>query len=331
MKNSQAKFLDKNKKNRKIKNIDNLIIFAVLIGVVLYFSFKNKSFLDEVNLNALLITLSIIGIVCIGQTLLLISGTFDISLGSIVGFSGVLLAKILELFKINNLSLFILFAFIVVLIGGLIGFINGLIITKGKINAIITTIAMLSIIFALSMIISKGKYIKISNLSFLSLAAQKFGFVPLSFIFLIVLYLIFFIVLKFTVFGRYIYAIGSNENSVNYAGVNVDRIRILLFVLAGALSAFAGIILSSRLTTGHAIFGSSYPIITVAAGVIGGTLLSGGSGGVIGTFLGITLLTVLEGGFSIVGIPTHVKDIFTGTILMVSVIISESLLKRTKR
>ncbi len=313
------------KRNKKFLFIDNIIILAVFIVIFLFFSFKSEYFLDSVNVSAFLITLSIIGFVSIGQTILLISGTFDISVGSIVGFSGVLIAKILESFQISNLILFIVATIFVVFIGGGIGLINGLIITKGRVNAIITTIATLSIISALSMIITKGKYIEIKNKYFIALADIRIGrFVPVPIIIFLIAVIIFYIILKRTVFGRYIYCIGSNENSAVYSGINVVKVRISLFVLTGMLSSIAGIILSSRLVSAHAIFGNSYPLLTVAACVIGGTLLSGGKGGVLGTLLGISLLTTLDSGFSIISIPTHVRDIITGLILMIAVIFNES-------
>lgn len=300
------------------KYLNSILIISIFIITIVFFSLKSNDYMTVNNIITNIIAISTIGIVCIGQTLLLISGTFDISVGAVVGFTGVMLAKILEVFNVQSAGGSLLVVLAVILIGALIGFINGIIITKIKINALITTIAMMSIIFGISLVITKSKYIGIEA-PFL----RTMGAFPIPMILLIFFYIIFYIILKKTVFGRYIYAIGNNETAAKYAGINTDRIRIWLFTITSALSGLAGILLSSKLTSAQAIFGQNYPLITVAACVIGGTLLSGGRGGVLGSLLGISFLTFLENGLILIKLPTYIQDLVTGIILIIALFISE--------
>lgn len=325
MENNNQTSLKKDIYTRNIlrKNLNTLLIAVVFVLTIVFFSISSKDYLTVNNIITNIIAISTIGTVCIGQTLLLISGTFDISVGAVVGFSGVILAKLLKVFDVSGIPASLFVFFVVIFIGALIGFINGIIITKVKINALITTIAMLSIVFGISLVITKSKYIGIDNIFF-----KKLGAFPIPMIILLVLYAAFYFILKTTVFGRYVYAIGNNETVARYAGINTDKIRILLFTITSALSAIAGILLSSKLTSAQAIFGQNYPLVTVAACVIGGTLLSGGKGGVLGSLLGISFFIFLENGLILINLPTYIQDLITGIILIIALFISEIWSKR---
>ncbi len=325
MMNNKNSILEKNKYNYNFlkKNLSTLLIFVVFILTVIFFSIKSKDYLTIKNIITNIIAISTIGTVCIGQTMLLISGTFDISVGAVVGFSGVILAKLLDVFGVQSLGASLFVFLITIFLGAFIGFVNGIIITKIKINALITTIAMLSIIFGISLVITKSKYISVNAHFFRTLGAF-----PNPMIILIILYIIFYVILKTTVFGRYIYAIGNNEIAAKYAGINTDLIRIILFTLTSALAAIAGVLLSSKLTSAQAIFGQNYPLVTVAAVVIGGTPLSGGKGGVLGSLLGISFFIFLENGLILIKMPTYIQDLITGIILIIALFISEIWTKK---
>jgi ribose transport system permease protein len=318
------------RKNLFYRTLNSILLIAIIVAIMIFFSIRSKDFFTLNNIITNIFAVSTIGIVCIGQTLLLISGTFDISVGSVVGFSGVILAKLLTEFEITNTWNSILLILVVVAVGCFIGFINGIIITKVGVNALITTIAMLSIVLGLSLVITKSKYISITAPFFKYLGSYKIaGIVPIPLILLIVLYGSFYLVLKTTVFGRYVYAIGDNELAAKYAGINVDKIRIILFTITSGLSAIAGILLASKLTSAQAIFGENYPLITVAACVLGGAALSGGRGGVLGSLLGIGFLTVLENGLILIGLPTYIQDLVTGFVLIIALYISEIWTRKT--
>ncbi|MHB8279269.1 MAG: ABC transporter permease [Candidatus Humimicrobiaceae bacterium] len=317
------------KKNFLLKSLNSILLLVILSISLIFFSIKSNDFLTLNNIVTIIILTVAIGVVCIGQTLLLISGSFDISVGSVVGFSGVILAKILNVFKIEDTGRSLLILLLVIAVGGIIGFINGVIVTKVGINALITTIAMLSIVMGLSLAITKGNFITINTPFFIILGTYKIGNIfPISLIILIILYAAFYVILKTTVFGRYIYAIGNNQTASMYAGINVNKIKIMLFVISGATSAIGGIILASKLTNAQAIFGESYPITTIAACVLGGSAISGGKGGVLGSLIGISFLSVLINGLSIIGLPTNIQNLVTGIMLIIALYISELWLKK---
>jgi ribose/xylose/arabinose/galactoside ABC-type transport system permease subunit len=312
-----------------IKFLNIILLIVILIVTIIFFTIKNHDFLSVSNIITIIIAISTIGIVCIGQTMLLISGTFDISVGSVVGFAGVVLAKLLGVFKIQSNFSSVLMVLLIIAVGLMIGFINGIIVTKVKVNALITTIAMLSIVIGFSMVITKAKYIAITTPFFIALGNKNLGgLIPIPLIILVVLYIVFYFILKSTVFGRYVYAIGNNETAARYAGIKVDRIRIILFMIASATAAIAGIILASKLTSAQAIFGENYPLTTIAACVMGGTALTGGKGGVIGSLLGISFLAVLSNGLVLIGLPTHFQNLVTGIILIIALYISETWVRK---
>jgi len=312
-----------------IKHFNSILIIILIVFIFLFFSLKNNSFYSVSNITTILSIIPALAIVCIGQTLLLISGTFDLSVGSIVGFSGVLLAQIVQVFKIDSVWLSIIVFLFVIIVGGIIGLLNGLLVTRIGINALITTIAMLTIIMGLSLFITKGNYIVLTSPFFLKIGTYNiFNIVPLALIITIIGYILFFILLKTTVFGRYIYAIGNNKVAANYVCINVKRIEVYLFVISGALSALGGILLASKLTNAQAILGEGYPILTIAACVLGGSLLAGGKGGVLGTLLGVIFLMILKNGLSMIGFEQYIQDLVTGIVLIFALFISEFIQKK---
>lgn len=301
------------------KNFNVLLIFFILIIFIIFFLIKSEYFLAIGNLVAILFAVSSLGVVCLGQTLLLLSGTFDISVGSVVGFAGVLLAKAFQVFEIKNPGETYLIFLIIIIICGLVGLINGILITKVGVNAFITTMAMLWMLIGLSMAISGGTDINIKNpLSDAIVAIKLGGVIPIPFVVLVVLYGVFYPLTKATVFGKYIYAIGSSENAARYAGLNVDGIRIVLFTMSSIFSGIAGIMLALKLHSGQAIYGQEYPIISIAIVVLGGTLISGGKGGIVGTLVAIFFVTVLSNGLDLTGVPYYAQQTITGIIFIIA-------------
>lgn len=305
------------------KSFNVVLILFILVILIIIFRINSEHFLLINNMIAILFAVSSLGIVCFGQTLLLISGNFDISVGSVVGFAGVILAKALQVFEAYNLhdnpgKTFLVFL-IIITICGLVGLINGIIITKIGVNAFITTLAMQWILIGLSMVISGGTDIGIDNSLANAIVAIKIGgVIPIPFIILLVLFSVVYIILKTTVFGKYIYAIGSNENAARYTGLNVDKIKIILFTLSSIFAGIAGIMLALKLQSGQAIYGQEYPIISIAIVVLGGTLISGGKGGIVGTLVAIFFLTVLSNGLDLIGIPLYAQQTITGLIFIIA-------------
>jgi len=312
-------------KNLLLSSINSIVLIIIIVLTLIFFSIRSNDFLSLSNSITILGSISTIGIVCIGQTLLLISGDFDLSVGSIAALAGVILAKILELYEVVDIGRSFLIILLVIIVGGIISLLTGVIITKIGVNALITTIAVLSIVYGISLIITKSNYITIVSPFFTKLGGGVIGnIIPISTVILIILYIGFYILLKKTVFGRYIYAIGNNKTAAKYAGINVSKIRILLFMISGITTSIGGIILASKLTNAQAIFAQNYNLMSITACVIGGCVLTGGRGGMVGSLLGASFLVILRNGLSMIGLSQYIQDLVTGILLIIAIYISES-------
>jgi ribose transport system permease protein len=293
-------------------------MLLVLIVLVAAFSLASPYFLQIRNIWAIGLTISVIGIVCIGQSLILLTGAFDLSVGGIAALSGMIVALLTKGYG-NYWGWF----FLGLAVGTAIGLINGLLITKARINALITTLSMMTILLGAVFLVSGGFAIGVNEDNFRFLGTTRPLGVPLPIIILILLYAVFYIVLRFSVFGRYIYSIGGNAEAARLSGINVDRIRILTYTLSGLLSGFGGIVLASRLGAAQVDAGSQYPINSIAACVLGGISIAGGEGVIWGALIGVAIVGVLQSGLIMVGMPSYYQWIATGFVLLVAVYVDQ--------
>jgi ribose transport system permease protein len=294
--------------------LNNLRMLFVLIGLVILFSILSPYFLTSRNLMAIGLTISVIGIVCIGQSMVLMTGDFDLSVGSVAGFCGMVVAWLTK-----SYGLYIPMFLIGLAIGGLIGCINGLLVTKAKVNALITTLAMMTIFQGATFLVSNGFAVGVNQNDFRFLGTYRLAGVPMPIIILIVLYVIFFFILKYSVFGRYIYSIGGNPEAARLSGINVDKIKVLVFTFTGVLSAFGGILLASRLGSAQTTAGSQYPLNSIAACVLGGIAIAGGEGNILGALIGVAIIGVLKSGLIMVNMPSYYQWIANGIVLIAAV------------
>ena len=293
-------------------------MLLVLIALVAIFSVSSPYFLNMKNVFAIGLTISVIGIVCIGQSMILLTGAFDLSVGGIAGLSGMIVA-ILAKDNGNYWTWFILG----LAVGTGIGLVNGLLITKLKINALITTLSMMTILSGVVFLVSGGFAIGVNMTAFRFLGTTRVASIPLPIILLILIYALFYVVLRFTVFGRSIYSIGGNPEAARLSGINVDRIRILTYTLSGLLSGFGGIVLASRLGSAQVDAGTQYPINSIAACVLGGISIAGGEGVIWGSLIGVAIVGVLQSGLIMVGMPSYYQWIATGIVLLAAVYLDQ--------
>ena len=293
-------------------------MFLVLIFLVLLFALLSPYFMKITNLYAIGLTISVIGIVCIGQSLILLTGAFDLSVGGIAGLSGMVVALLTKQHG-NYWAWF----FLGLAVGTGIGLINGLLITKMKINALITTLSMMTILAGAVWLSSGGFAIGVNEASFRLLGTTRVASVPLPIIILVLLYAVFYVILRFTVFGRYVYSIGGNAEAARLSGINVDRMRILVYTLSGLLAGFGGIVLASRLGSAQVDAGSQYPINSIAACVLGGISIAGGEGVIWGSLIGVAIVGVLQSGLIMVGMPSYYQWIATGIVLLAAVYLDQ--------
>ena len=293
------------------------VVFIALITIVLIFSILNKNFFSIRTFFAIGMTLSVIGVICIGQTLCILTGGFDLSVGEVAAFSAILSAYLCEKLGVSyGVAVAASMGF-----GLLVGSINGILIAKLKINALITTLSFMSVYKGFIYILSQGYSITVKNPAYSVVGTMRVMGIPLPIIILFGLYCIFYVILRFTVFGRYIYSFGGNAEAARIAGINTEKVQILVYTICSSLAAFAGLMLASRLGAAQATAGGSYSLDSVAAVVLGGTVLSGGKGNIWGTLLGVSILCVLQTGLIMIQMPIYYQYVATGGVLILAVLL----------
>jgi len=303
-----------------LKTISDFRMVLIFAGMVILFSILSPYFLKLQNLYAIGLTISVIGIICIGQSLVLLTGLFDLSVGAVAGFAGMMVAILTKQYGHYTLMVFLGIA-----VGTLIGLINGLLVTKAHVNALITTLAMMSIFNGATFLISKGYAVGLNDETFRFLGTTHIFGLPLPILILVFLYAVFAVMLKWTVFGRYIYSIGGNKITARLSGINIDFIQTSVFALSGALSAFGGILLASRLGSAQVSAGAQYPLNSIAASVLGGISLAGGKGNILGALVGVAIIGVLQSGLIMIDMPSYYQWMATGIVLIAAVYFDERL------
>ena len=285
---------------QKYLRIREVNVFMALVVLIIIMSAASPYFLKQDNIFNVLRGMSTIGIMALGQTMVIITGGIDLSVGSLLAVSSMLTARLIT---VHDQS-----AFIAVLTGlsfGLfLGIMNGLIITRFKINAFITTLGMLSIGRGLTYLLATGvkgsvaSNIPMQNGFIVFLGNGYLGPVPFSVVLLLILLFLASLFLRHTVPGRYIYAVGSNERSARLSGVPVNKVRVFVYAISGFFCALAGIILTGRLSTAATNIGLGNELDVIAAVVIGGASLQGGEGTVTGAIIGATIMAIVRNDLS---------------------------------
>ncbi|QOZ23794.1 ABC transporter permease [Bradyrhizobium sp. CCBAU 51753] len=286
--------------------------FYLLIVVSL--SFASPFFLTWTNAANVLTNVTVLGIVALGQSLAIISGGFDLSVGGVLPLGSVLFA----LFSNAGVSVPVAIA-LVILIGAIVGLINGLIITKIKISPLIVTLGTLSITAGLAYAVTDGVTVPLTNADAGVLADPAFANVPWYVVSFVVLALASSFLLSATVYGRMLYSVGGNPEASRLAGIRVDLVTISVYVLCGSLAAFAGVVVSNELLAGSATVGSDAALSSITAVVLGGASLSGGVGNMGGTLIGVLILGTMANGLALLHVPSFYQQIVTGTILLIGV------------
>lgn len=301
---------------------------VALILLVIFASVRYDAFLTSVNILNILKQNSMIGIVAIGMTFVILMRGIDLSVGSLLALGGILAAM---------LSPYGLAAALIVpiVVTALLGAVNGLIIAKMRIEPFIVTLAMMIGVRGVVYAVTKEKTRTIDDSVtdfFVMLGNGTFIGIPVPvWIFLVILAAAVFI-LRFTRFGRNVYAIGGNEDATHLMGIRVDRMKIAVYTLSGALSGFTGIVLAGRLGgAAQPVAGNMWELDAIAAVVIGGTLLVGGRGNVFGTFIGVMLLGIILNIINLQGtLDSWWQPVIRGTFLLLIVIVQAQLIKRKK-
>ena len=293
-------------------------IVAVLLVLCLFFAFKATGFVSVRNLYYVLQQVSVVGILVIGQTFVIITKGIDLSQGAIIGFSSILSAIL-----IVNMGLPVGAAFaIIIVLGALIGLLNGFLVAQMNVPPMIATLGTTNIVSAIALLSCNGSNIYSLPGSIKEFASIKLlGFLPGITCIMFVLLIFAHIILSKTRFGRYTYAIGSNSVSAKFSGIKVERHLIQVYTMSGLVSAVAGVIMVCRLNSGVSTAGDGYEMNSIAAAVIGGTSLLGGEGTIAGALVGALIMSVLSNGLQLMGISTYWQKLFVGVVLIAAVLV----------
>jgi len=310
--------------------------FGPIIGLLLVFALFSvigpESFSSGRNIETMARQTAIVAIAALGMTLIIISGGIDLSVGSTVAFSTVVIAHLLLLWKMNPLVA----ALGGIAAGALCGLINGLLITRLRVVPFIVTLGMLLIVRGAAKGIANEQKID-APITWLNdlLAAlgpgQNWMFAPPGVWLMILLALAVSCMLHFTRLGRYTFAIGSNEKAARLCGIAVDKVKVTVYALSGAFAGLAGLMQFSRLTVGDPTVAIGLELDVIAAVVIGGGSLSGGEGSVLGSIVGALIMTVIRSGCSQMGLPNWVQEIVTGSIIVFAVALDRWRHRRGER
>jgi ribose transport system permease protein len=270
--------------------------------------------------------------ICIatGMTLIVLTGGIDLSVGSVLALCGAITAGLLRYgVQIPSADLYIGFTILGAMLGALIagsllGWFNGFVITKFKVPPFVATLAMLTIARGLTMLYTGGHPISNLGENFAFVGAGSLIGIPVPVWIAILVVLVAVFITRKTKLGRYIYAVGGNENAARLSGIRINRVKIIVYSLGGALAAIGGIIVTSRLDTAQPNAGASYELDAIAAVVIGGTSLNGGKGSIWGTVIGAVIIGVLNNGLVLLNVSPFWQQVVKGGVILLAVIIDRA-------
>ncbi len=289
-------------------------LIALIIAVILV-SLSTDRFLTARNLMNVSLQVSTVAIAAIGSTIVILTAGIDLSPGSMVALTTTVLAILVKLLGIP-LPIGML---LVIVLGVAMGGLNGVLSAYGRIPSFIVTLATLSAFRGLAFLITGGTPIFTISPNLDRIFYDRLFGIPLPFYYMLLLYGIAFVFLRYTSAGRAIYAVGGNESAARLSGIQVNRVRLLAFVLAGVTAAIAGLLLAARLNSGSPNYGVALELSTIAAAVIGGASLAGGTGNIIATLFGALTVAIVQNGLNLNAVPAAWQNITIGLIIVLAV------------
>lgn len=289
-----------------------------LIVLIIFISIMNPNFLQPQNILNLLRQVSINALIAFGMTFVILTGGIDLSVGATLALSGAFTAGMI----VSGVPP-VIAILAGCIIGALLGAVNGLLITVGKMAPFIATLATMTLYRGLTLVYTEGNPITglgENGLFYMMGRGYVFG-IPFPVVVVAVVFACLFVLLHKTPFGRRTYAIGGNEKASLISGIKVDQMKILIYSISGALSALAGIILTSRLNSAQPTAGNAFELDAIAAVVLGGTSLSGGKGRITGTLIGVLIIGVLNNGLNLIGVSSFYQQVAKGVVIIIAVLL----------
>lgn len=299
-----------------IKKINATPILIALLLLCLIFGSIDSTFLSISNFSNILLQSAPVALVAVGMTFVILSGNIDLSVGSIVALSGIVFGLAYQ----QGYSITIA-AFIALLTGSLTGLINGLVVAKTKVPSFVATLGMMSAARGFSLWLADGRSISDFPDNLLSFANASLAWIPLPALLMIFSFLLGYIFLKYTIWGRHLTATGANPRVAWLCGIPISLYTIFVFVMSGLFSAVAAIVLTARLNSAHPLAGSLYELDAIAAVVIGGGSFNGGRATMFGTLFGSLIIAVIRNGLSILNVASYSQQIAIGLLIVITVAI----------
>lgn len=300
---------------RKNSDITSLltVICALLVEIV-FFTIMKDNFLTLRNFLNIGLYAAIVGCVSCSVTFINISGMIDISVGSQVAVVGMVAAAVS-----NQGGNWVVVVLAALASGVLCGVLNGFLVTVFKLNAFITTIATMQSLRGVAYLISDGMSLTISDSTYKFIGRGYVAGIPMSLLIMLLSFILFHLISKYTVFGRNVYMIGGNPQASFLAGIRVNRLRFELYLLNGLMAGVSGILMSAQTGAGIPSAAANYNMTALSAVILGGAALTGGKGTILGTFLGSMVIAILQNGMNMMSVGSYYQDIIIGLVLIVAV------------
>ena len=305
------------KKPRRLGIGQKLGPLAGLFAIILVVSIMEPDFLTLNNLFNILRQVSINALIAFGMTFVILTGGIDLSVGSILALSSAFVAGLM-----TDGTSAILAVLAGLIVGAIMGALNGMVISLGKVAPFIATLATMTIFRGLTLVYTDGKPITgLSQGGWFELFGRGYFWIfPVPVVTMLIAFAVLYFILKKTTFGRYTYAIGGNEEAAKLMGIQVNKVKIMIYALSGLMAALAGIILTSRLNSAQPTAGTSYELDAIAAVVLGGTSLSGGRGWIVGTLIGALIIGTLNNGLNLLGVSSFFQLVVKGLVILFAVL-----------
>jgi ribose transport system permease protein len=289
----------------------------LLVGIVL--TAASPVFLTRTNLLNVGLAASVAALLAVGQTYVIILAEIDLSVGAALGFSSVVTALTLR----DHGLVPALLAGLAVGVG--VGLVNGLLVTRARMPSFIATLATMSVLAGMSLQITSGNPIAVTDTHFQGIGQDRLAGVPVPVLIMLVVFALFGFVLARTRFGRFVYATGDNAEAARLSGIRTQRVKVMAFVISGVLAALAGFILTARLSTAEPTSGTGLELEAIAAVIIGGTSLAGGRGTLVGTLVGALVLGVIDNGMNLLDVSPFLQNVVKGLVILLAVFLDRNL------
>jgi len=291
----------------------------VLMVVSIVISILEPRFLTSGNLLTILRQTSINAVIATGMTFVILVGGIDLSVGAVLGFSGAIAATM-----ISGGTNIVVVVLAVLIIGTFIGFINGTLVTVGRLQPFIATLGTLTLLRGLLLVFTEGRPISTGNSGgsglFNAIGRGFLGPIPIPVYLMLAIFIIAYYMLNHTRMGRYIYSTGSNEEATMYSGIKTNRVKLFVFAASGMMASIAGILITARLGSAQPTAGAGYELDAIAAVVLGGTSMAGGVGTITGTAIGAVIIGVLSNALNIMQVSSYYQDVAKGIVILIAVL-----------